>query len=155
MHADLPLFIRKIKDIGYKVKLDTNGTNPKMLQELIDSKLIDYVAMDIKNSFDNYPKTVGVKFCDLTPIQQSINILQQNKVDYEFRTTLVKDLHDMDAISQMSQELKGAKRIYLQRFVDNDNCIQYGLKDISKEQAEKYANILQTTIGEVKLRGYV
>ena len=148
-------FLQEIKDIGYKVKLDTNGTNPEILQEVIDRKLVDYVAMDIKNCFDKYPITTGVKTVDINSIRKSINILMSSGIDYEFRTTLVAEFHDVDAIRIMSKELTGAKRIYLQQFVENENCIESGLSPVAKEVAEQWKSILEDTIQEVHLRGYV
>ncbi len=155
LQEDLPLFIKRVKEIGYRVKLDTNGTNPKMLKELIESNLIDYVAMDIKNCFDKYTRTAGVKSCDMDNIKQSIDILKQGNIDYEFRTTLVAELHDLSSIEMMKEELRGSKRLYLQRFVDNDNCISHGLTAVDKSLAESYRDILKESISEVKLRGYV
>jgi len=155
IQPDLKDFITKVKNIGYKVKLDTNGTNPAVLQDLIDSKLIDYVAMDIKNSEEGYCMTTGLKSVEFDKISHSIEILKSGKVDYEFRTTIVKEFHNQNNIVAIGNLLKGAKILYLQKFVNNDNCINQSLTSVDKETAEKYREILNKSIKEVKLRGYV
>ena len=101
LHNELPNVIAQIRELGFKIKLDTNGTNPKMLKELIDNKLIDYVAMDIKSSFDNYHVVTGVSNPLLNNVKESIHILKTSDIDFEFRTTLVKEYHDLDAINQI------------------------------------------------------
>lgn len=155
MQVDLPEFLGKLKDIGYKVKLDTNGTNPDMLKYVIDQSLVDYVAMDIKNSFDKYPKTTGLKNLNIESIKHCLEILNSSNIDYELRTTIVKELHQTEDIMAMAKELKGAKRLYLQQFVDTDTCINKGLSPVSKETATEWKEILSTSIDNVELRGYV
>ena len=115
MNSDLPKFIKKIKDLGFLVKLDTNGTNPKMLASLIDSKLIDYVAMDIKTSKEKYPKLFSEKV-KIEDIQKSIDILGKDKIGYEFRTTVVPTIHERADIIDIANWIKGAPTYYLQRF---------------------------------------
>lgn len=154
LHKDLPEFIAKIKDLGYLVKLDTNGTNPQMLKSLIEQKLIDYVAMDIKNSFLMYPLTVGVENINLDGVKESIKILIEDKVDYEFRTTLIKQYHTVDDIVTCALEIEGAKKLYLQKFKDSENCLQQGLTAVSLEDAELYKDIFSDYVKQVKLRGY-
>ena len=124
IYKDLPDFIKKIKNLGYSVKLDTNGSNPQMLKELIDKKLIDYVAMDIKAPFKNqkaksknqkYSKAIGVKM-DFSKIKKSIEIIKNSEIDYEFRTTVVPMVHTKEDIIQIAKALSPAKRYYLQNF---------------------------------------
>lgn len=115
LNKDLPAFIKKIKKLGYLVKLDTNGSNPKMLKSLIDKKLIDYVAMDIKAPREKYVKVVGGRV-NVDDIEESIKILKQNKVDYEFRTTVVPSIHSKKDIIEIAKWLSPAKRYYLQNF---------------------------------------
>jgi len=115
INKKLPAFIKKIKKLGYSVKLDTNGSNPKMLKKLIDEKLIDYVAMDIKASKEKYNKSTGVKV-NLKKIQKSIDILKKGEVDYEFRSTIVPSFHTKEDIIEMAKWIRGAKRYYLQNF---------------------------------------
>jgi len=114
IHADLPEFLKRIKEIGYELKLDTNGTNPEMLAELIRKKLVDYVAMDVKAPFEKYNKATGVN-APIEKIKKSISILLQNKVDYELRTTVAPFLTFED-IKKIAKEIKGTKHYYLQQF---------------------------------------
>src|SRR4030042_233161 len=117
IHEDLPQFIEKIKDSGYLVKLDTNGSHPEMLKKLIDEKLIDYVAMDIKAplTFSKYDEATGIK-TDLKKIKKSIEIIKKSGIDYEFRTTVVPTVHTKENIIQIARDIKPAKRYFLQNF---------------------------------------
>lgn len=155
LQEDLIPFLNELKNIGYKVKLDTNGTNPKVLKEAISKGVVDYVAMDVKNCFEKYSQTAGVDNFDIENIKDSLTILKESNVDYELRTTLVNEFHTSLDIEQMAKELEGHKRIFLQKFNDSETCIKRGLTPVSKEIAEDFVNILKTAIGEVKLRGYV
>lgn len=151
---DLKDKIIKIKELGFLIKLDTNGTNPDVLIDLVESKLVDYVAMDIKNDPKHYAETCGLKELDLTNISKSIKYLLENHVDYEFRTTLVKEFHTVDNIKAIAPYLSGAKRYFLQHFVDNNHCLKNGLHDVSQDEALRFKNILLPYVNEVKLRGY-
>ena len=151
---DLKEKIKAIKELGYAVKLDTNGTNPSLLKDLIDEHLIDYVAMDIKNAFIKYPLTCGVNSLDLDKIQRSIDILKDNNIDYEFRTTLIKEYHGFDEIKEMAKLLKGAKKLYLQQFKISDGVINKNLHPVDEDLALKFVNILLEDIEFVELRGY-
>ncbi len=112
---DLPEFIKKVKKKKLKVKLDTNGTNPEMLKDLIEKKLIDYVAMDIKAPWDKYENIVGKKI-DIKKIKKSAKLLLDGKLDYEFRSTILPRLHPVKDIIQMAEQIKGAHKYYLQQF---------------------------------------
>lgn len=154
----LPNLIDKLKDIkslGYGIKLDTNGTNPDLVKQYIDSHLIDYVAMDIKNSEDKYPLTAGVKSIDMANIKKSIKLLKESGIAYEFRTTLVNEFHNnIDDIKGIGELIKGARIIYLQKFVDREGCIQKGLHEVEEEKAKEYKKILEGFVNKVELRGY-
>ncbi|MFH1745231.1 MAG: anaerobic ribonucleoside-triphosphate reductase activating protein [bacterium] len=128
MHDDLPDFILKIKKLSFKVKLDTNGTNPKMLQDLIKKKLIDYIAMDIKGGKEKYNLITGTKV-DFENIQKSIIIIKKSGLPYEFRTTLVPDLVNLADIKEIGRELRGASNWFLQRFRSNSALINNDLKN--------------------------
>ena len=154
IYPDLEQFIVKIKSLGFLVKLDTNGTNYEMLKRLIENNLVDYVAMDIKNSLSAYGETAGTNFVDLENIKKSVELLKRNLVDYEFRTTLVKQFHSTSTITEMANWLDGAKRIFLQHFVDNGTCLQKGLNEVKKQDAEKFLDILKNHVNHVELRGY-
>ncbi|MEA5061404.1 MAG: anaerobic ribonucleoside-triphosphate reductase activating protein [Erysipelotrichaceae bacterium] len=144
-----------IKKLGFLIKLDTNGTNPKLIKELIDDRLIDYVAMDIKNSPKKYPLTAGVKTIDFSKIEKSIRLLMTSNIDYEFRTTLVNEFHDEESINEMGKLLLGAKRMYLQLFKDRGTNIASNLHEVTKEKALVYKSILvKYNINKVELRGY-
>lgn len=146
-------FIAEIKSLGYSVKLDTNGSFPEKLISIVEKGLVDYVAMDIKNSKEKYGMTVGVEDFDITPIEKSVDFLLQNKVDYEFRTTIVKDFHTVDDIQDIVVWLKGAHKYFLQNFVDSGDLISGGLEPVSalllKEMKEKASEF----ISSVEIRG--
>lgn len=152
LHRDLPDFIAKIKELGYLVKLDTNGTNLDMLKFLVENKLIDYVAMDIKNSLDNYSKTIGID--NKTNIKDTIDYLMNCGIDYEFRTTIIKNYHTENDIQKIAQTISGANRYFLQKFVDNDNCLMQGLEEIDHSTANEFLSICLKQIPNTKLRGY-
>ena len=133
IQKDLKSFIEKIKKIGFKVKLDTNGSNPKLLQELIDERLVDYVAMDIKNDLDNYEEVTKCKV-NKNSIKESISILLKGKVDYEFRTTIIKDYHKIDNIKNIIKLINGCKKYYIQNFKLSSDVIDKGLSGFSLDE---------------------
>ena len=151
---DLTEKIEAIRALGYKIKLDSNGTNPDKIKELIDKKLIDYIAMDIKNSEDRYAETVGVKNPLIDKIKQSISIIMNSGLDYEFRTTLVAEYHSKESIETMGELIKGAKKLYLQKFVDREGVIKKGLHSVEEVWASSYKEILSKFVNKVELRGY-
>ncbi len=146
--------LRDIKSLGYEIKLDTNGTNPELVKEYIDFGLIDYVAMDIKNSEEKYPLASGIKTVPMDKIKQSINLLITSGIPYEFRTTLVDEFHKIEDMDGIGQLIKGAKIIYLQKFVDRDSCIQQGFHEVNEETANRFKEILLKYVDKVELRGY-
>ena len=151
---DLKEKIIKLKELGFLVKLDTNGTNPEIVKDLYESKLIDYVAMDIKNSFEKYPLTAGAKNINLNKVKETIDYLMNSGIDYEFRTTLIDEFHKEEDIEKIGELIKGANKMFLQKFVERDSCIQKGLHEVNKENAIKFQKILQKSIKNVYLRGY-
>ena len=146
--------IIEIKKLGFLIKLDTNGTNPACLQELINEKLIDYVAMDIKNGPTNYAKTIGLTSYDLTNIKKSIDILKKGTIDYEFRTTLVKEFHSQSDMKEIRNLILGSKKYYLQQFINRDECICHTLHEVDKKTAEEYLKIIGDAVSYGALRGY-
>lgn len=154
MMPELEERIREVKKLGFLIKLDTNGTHPTVLQHLLDEGLLDYVAMDIKNSEKEYAKTTGCKVLNLENIKKSIKILLNSPISSEFRTTLVKEFHTTESIEEMCDLIRGAKKLYLQKFVDREGVIQKGLHDISIEEANQFKNILSEAVTSVELRGY-
>lgn len=146
-------FIDEIKALGYCVKLDTNGSFPEKLISIVEKGLVDYVAMDIKNSKEKYAKTIGVDDFDITPIEKSVDFLLQNKVDFEFRTTVVDGFHTLDDIQDIVVWIKGAHKYFLQNFVDSGDLIKSELKPVSalllKEMKEKASEFIPS----VEIRG--
>ena len=116
IHEGLPTFIKKVKKLGFAVKLDSNGTNPKMLRQLIKDRLVDYIAMDIKSPLSKYSH-VALRPVDTRAIRESIDLLMASSVSYEFRTTLIKSLINPRDLEEIGREIKGAKRYYLQKFI--------------------------------------
>lgn len=151
---DLKEKIIKLRELGFLIKLDTNGTNPEVVKDLYENHLIDYVAMDIKNSFVKYAMTVGVKNAFLDKISQTIKFLMTSGIDYEFRTTLIDEFHNEQDMRDIAETIKGAKRLYLQKYVDRESCIAHGFHEVSKEKAERFVDILKGNIEQVTLRGY-
>ena len=150
VQKDLKGFIKKIKDLGLLVKLDTNGGNPKVLQELIDEDLVDYVAMDIKNIFNKYNITAGKKI-NLDNIKKSIEILKASKIDYEFRTTIIKEMHSLDDIISICK-LVGDAKYYLQNFEDSENVLNHSLHGFSREELLFIDKYLKDVFPNVEIR---
>lgn len=153
LQDELEYYLVKIKELGYKIKLDTNGSFPEKLKKLVEKNLIDFVAMDIKNCPSKYGETIGVSNFDLTPIQKSIDYLKEGHVEYEFRTTIVKEFHNEEDIIAIGKWLKGANAYYLQNFEDGECVIQQGLTSWDKETLQKYQQLLKPFISNTQLRG--
>jgi len=154
LQPDLEQFIATIKEMGYLVKLDTNGTLPTVLENLFQKKLVDYVAMDIKNNFEDYSLVANTTNPLVENVKHSLKLLKKYKVNYELRTTLVEEFHSEENIRKMANDLKGEKLLYLQKFVEKETCFAKNLNPIKKDKAEKYKQILSNTIQDVELRGY-
>ena len=155
LEQDLEVKIKEVKKLGFLIKLDTNGTNPELLEKLLADGVVDYVAMDIKNSPSLYAETSGVNFVDMAKIKKSIAIIMNNAPDYEFRTTLVKEFHERMNYDTFFELIKGAKKLYLQRFVDREGCIKKGLHDVDEVEATKLRDyLLSKGLKFVELRGY-
>ena len=152
LQKDLIPFLLKIKQLGYKVKLDTNGYRPDTLNDAIESGAVDYVAMDIKNSLDMYPKTAGLVFFTPENIEKSVSLLLENRVKYEFRTTVVKELHSKENFEKIGSWVKGCENYYLQSFIQSANTIEKGFSSPSIEELETYAKTLRTYIKNVQVR---
>lgn len=146
-------FIAGIKELGYSVKLDTNGSFPEKLISVVEKGLVDYVAMDIKNSKAKYGETVGVDDFDITPIEKSVELLLQNKVDYEFRTTVVDEFHTKDDIQDIVVWIKGTHKYFLQNFVDSGDLIKPDLQPVSADLLKEMQKKAQEFIPSVEIRG--
>ena len=152
LQKDISSFIYNIKEMGFLVKLDTNGTNPTLLKKLVSNGLIDYVAMDVKNSPKNYAKTVGVEAFDIAPVLESIEFLLTGVVDCEFRTTVVDELFDEQAFIDIAKLIKGCRRYYLQPFLDAESVLFKGLSAPSTAKMNSYASLLSKMLDYVKIR---
>ena len=153
MHPSLPSFIKNVKDLGFAVKLDTNGSYPDTLSDLIGAGLVDKVAMDIKNSPEKYAETIGVKDFDYSVIDRSISLLMESGIDYEFRTTVIKEFHETADIIKISERIKGAKAYFLQNFVDSGNLIGDGLSAHDKNTLEDMCRAARINVADTQLRG--
>ena len=153
LQGDLFDFMKKVKDLGMLIKLDTNGTCPDKLQYAIDNGLVDYVAMDIKNCREEYAKTCGLSKMDISKIEKSVEILMQSGIDYEFRTTVTKELHTPDDFAKIGQWIKGAKRYYIQSFVDSGDIILEGLNPLDLQGLKALSEAVSPYVPSVELRG--
>lgn len=145
--------IREIKNMGYEVKLDTNGSNAERLKTLTASGMIDYVAMDIKNAPGKYGMTIGIDGYDMSNIFRSVEYLMSGKVPFEFRTTVVREFHKREDFEEIGRWLKGAPRYYLQGFVDSGDVIQPGLRAYTKEIMDQALEIVRKYVPQAELRG--
>ncbi len=135
IHKNIKELIKEIKEMGYLVKLDTNGSNPTILKELIDSNLIDYVAMDIKNVFSKYNETIGT-ITNIDNIKRSINIIENSNIDYEFRTTITKEFHTLDDIVEIRNMLSKKSKYYIQNFRNSDGVMDKSLTSFQISELE-------------------
>lgn len=158
LRPELPELLKAIRELGYMVKLDTNGDHPDELRKVVEAGLVDYVAMDIKNSPERYGETIGIPDIDISNIISNIKksveyLINENKVDYEFRTTTLKQFHDEESFKGIAQWIKGAKRYYIQNFVDRDTVPFGGLESYEPEILQKFLDIVTPYVGVAELRG--
>ena len=155
IQKDIAMFISKIKELGYAVKVDTNGSQPKMLSELIENNLVDYVAMDIKGSQAKYSAICGIENGKyLGAVSESISLLLKNQIDYEFRTTVVKELHDKEDFHDIGKWICGTKKYFLQQFKDSGDLITNDpYTAYNKEEMEEILSIVKNYIPNAELRG--
>lgn len=150
---DLAPLLTEIKALGYPVKLDTNGTHPARLRALLEAGLLDYVAMDVKNAPERYAETVGLPSFDIGPIRDSVALLLARAPDYEFRTTVVAELHDDDAFPAIGELIQGARRYFLQPFTDRDSVVFSGLHAPARQDLERWLALVRPFVREAALRG--
>ncbi|MBR5641518.1 MAG: anaerobic ribonucleoside-triphosphate reductase activating protein [Firmicutes bacterium] len=155
MRKGLPELLAKIKELGYPVKLDTNGAFPEALKDVVEKGLVDYVAMDIKNSPERYAETCGLP--EMGPlmdrIEESKNFLISSGIEYEFRTTVVAQLHDAESFAAIGPWIQGAKRYFLQVFTDRETVPFAGLTAPSSEEMHAYADLVRPYVADVQIRG--
>ena len=154
LHADIGEFIAKIKSMGFKVKLDTNGTFPDRLEKILAEGNVDYVAMDLKNTFDKYAETVGIDGFDISLIKRSIKVIQDSGVAHEFRTTVVKPLHSASDFEQIAKQVEGSENYFLQGFVDSGELLNgKGLSAMTGDELNQALDGARKIIPQAKIRG--
>lgn len=153
LHDGIYDFIKKVKATGMLVKLDTNGTFPDRLEKLINDELVDYVAMDIKNSPDKYTLTAGVSSVDIDNVRKSVDILLRGDVGYEFRTTVVKELHTPEDMIEIGKFIQNADKYYIQHFIDSDRNICRGFTSLTREEMDNFKETVRQYVKIAELRG--
>lgn len=146
-------FLKQVKELGYTVKLDTNGSFPEKLEKVVKEGLVDYVAMDIKNSRENYGRTVGIEDYDIRNVHRSVMFLLRNQVPYEFRTTVVREFHQRSDFESIAEWIRGAQSYYLQQFVDSGDLIRGGLHGYNRDIMEQALAIVKKTVVLAEIRG--
>jgi pyruvate formate lyase activating enzyme len=152
IHSDLPDFIKTIKDMGYLVKLDTNGTNPELLEELILDRKIDYVAMDVKSCLSKYPQVCGNPYVNTDNIWNSIQLIKNSGIEYEFRTTVTDDNITEEDFTELCEMISGCSKYYIQRFQRTQYVINQDCKVPSDEKLQKFLEIAKQYIENVSIR---
>ena len=153
LRPDLPALLDSIRALGYKIKLDTNGAWPGRLKAILDAGLADYIAMDIKNSPERYSETIGRTAFDVAPVRESVRLLMSGSTDYEFRTTVVAELHCEEDIRAIGRWIAGAKRYYIQPFTDRETVPVRGFSAPTQAQLERFLSIAREYVPETELRG--
>ncbi len=153
LQKDIESFMYEIKDKGFAVKLDTNGSYPEKLKGILELGLADYVAMDIKNSKEKYAQTIGMENFNIAPVEESLALLQNSGVPYELRTTVTSNFHDFDSIENLAEWIKGTEKYFLQNFVDSGNLIDSTIKGVSRDDMRKMLEIVKKYIPKAELRG--
>ena len=154
LNKDLPLFIEKVKNLGYPVKLDTNGTAPETVKSLAENGLCDYFAVDIKNDKENYAKTIGFEKYDLKNIEKTVEFLLKGTIPYEFRTTLIHEYHNDENIKRIGDWICGAEKYFMQKFKNGENCILQNLNEVPADKALRFKEIISPKVKFCDLRGY-
>ena len=154
VQADLPAFIRRVKDMGFAVKLDSNGQNPAMLSELLREGVIDYIAMDIKNSRARYGETIGIPGFSTVNVEKSVALIMGSGIPYEFRTTLCKELHDDTSVREIGEWIRGCRAYFLQSYRDSEEILMPGVYHApDRETLNRFREILLPYIDNVTIRG--
>lgn len=153
LQPDIERFLYEIKDMGYAVKLDTNGSFPEKLEGILQLGLADYVAMDVKNSFEKYAVTVGVENFDVEPVKKSMELLKNSGIDYEFRTTVTENFHTIEDIENLAKQISGTPRYFLQNFEDSGNLIDSNCRGVSRDKMREMLEVAKKYIPQAQLRG--
>lgn len=153
INSELSDFIKEIRKLGYSVKLDTNGSFPDRLKKIVGDGFVDYVAMDIKNCREKYTQTVGLSALDVSKIEESVDFLKSGAVDCEFRTTVVREFHTVEDIRKAAEWISGAKRYFLQNFVDSGNLIDSSVGGVDKETMLRMRDAAADFVPQTEIRG--
>ncbi len=153
LRPEILQFLSAIHEKGFLIKLDTNGNHPDRLIEIVNAGLVDYVAMDIKNSPEKYGQTVGIPAFDVSKVRRSVAFLLEGHIDYEFRTTVVKPLHDESSFQKIGEWLAGANKYFLQQYVERDTVPGKNLGAFSSEEMNRFLDIVAPYVKESALRG--
>ena len=152
LQPDLEDYIKRIKALGYSVKLDTNGYLPDRLENLLKTGLIDYVAMDIKSSKDGYSKAAGIDI-DIKKIEKSVELLKNGNIPFEFRTTVVKGIHSVNDFKNIAEWIKGTKKYFLQKYKDSGDILGDGCDGFSESEMDEFLKTVKAVIPEAEIRG--
>ena len=153
LQTNLSEFIKKVRSLGYKIKLDTNGYRPDVISSLLEDNLLDYIAMDIKAGLSNYAKVSGIPNLDTSKIKESISIIENSGIDYEFRTTVVKELHNRQDFLEISEMLSSSSPYFIQSFKDSGNILTPGLSSCDTDTLNQYRAIVKNKLPFSSLRG--
>ncbi|MGM9522521.1 MAG: anaerobic ribonucleoside-triphosphate reductase activating protein [Oscillospiraceae bacterium] len=153
LQPDLPEFLIKIRELGHMTKLDTNGFRPDVLRLVLERGLCDYVAMDIKSSRSRYGAVAGIPGMDISPIRESVSMLMEGKTPFEFRTTVVEELHDVEDFRDIGRWLTGAPQYFVQSFKDSGDVIKEGFSAAKREKLDRIVTVLREYIPSAQLRG--
>ena len=153
LHRELPEFLRKVRQMGFLTKVDTNGNHPKLLRQILEEGLADYIAMDIKNSPEKYAVTIGLDSFDLQKVRESIRLLMESGIDHEFRTTVVAEFHEESDFYEIGEMIRGADKYFLQSFTDRDSVPYGNLHAPDPEILRKFAQIAAGFAQTVEIRG--
>ena len=153
LHRDLPAFLERVRAMGFATTLDTAGYHPDLLKELLDRGLLDYIAMDIKNAPEKYAVTCGVETVDLEKVRASIKLIMESGVPYEFRTTVVKELHEPEDFLSIGALIEGAEKYFLQQFTDRETVPFDGLHAPAPEELDRYAALVAPFVKNAEVRG--
>lgn len=153
LQPDLAEFMEKVHVLGYKIKLDTNGYRPEIIANLLEKNLLDYIAMDIKAGYSNYSKVCGISNLNIRKIEDSISIIENSGIPYEFRTTVVKELHNQTDFQEISDMLSPKSPYFIQSFKDSGNILLSGLSSYNNEELNKFLSIIKEKLPNSSLRG--
>ncbi|MBR3600883.1 MAG: anaerobic ribonucleoside-triphosphate reductase activating protein [Lachnospiraceae bacterium] len=153
LQPDLAEFIEKVRSYGYKIKLDTNGYRPEVIADLLEKNLLDYIAMDIKAGYSNYVTASGISNLIIKKIEDSVSIIENSGIPYEFRTTVVKELHNETDFQEIADMISPKSPYFIQSFKDSGNILISGLSSCNNEELNKFLSIVKEKLPNSSLRG--